>query len=148
MALVKWIPFKDLLFLQDRLSRIFDEALARYGGLEDISMCTWTPPTDIYETRDSIVLKVEIPGIDIKDVTVEIKENILTLKGERVFTKCSESENYHRMECSYGAFQRACTLPAAVDKDKVKAVLKDGILEITVPKVKPKKSKQIKVKVE
>ncbi len=147
MALVKWIPFKDLIFLQDKLSRIFDEALARYGGLDDLSKCAWVPPADIYETKDAIVLKVEVPGIEIDDVTLEIKENVLTLKGERKLKKNKDNDHYHRMECSYGIFQRACTLPTAVDKDKVKANLKDGILEIVVPKIKPKKSKKIKVKV-
>ena len=80
MGVVKGLPFKDLLFLQERLSSIFDEALAKYGGLDNFAQCAWIPPTDIYETEDHIVLKLELPGVKLEDVSVEIKDNTLILK--------------------------------------------------------------------
>lgn len=147
MAFVKWIPFKDLLFIQERMSHIFDEAFARGAGV-DASGCAWLPQTDIYETRDTIILKVELPGVDIEDVDVEIKENMLSLKGERRLPTELKNENYHRMECFYGAFHRVFTLPSVVDREMVKANLKEGILEITVPKADEKKLKNIKVDIE
>jgi HSP20 family protein len=147
VALVKWIPYKDLLFLQDRMSRIFDDALSRYVGEGIDGQCTWSPPADILETEDKVVLKVEVAGIDIKDINLEINDNVLTLRGERCLKRDVEDEDYHVMECSYGTFQRVFTLSSKIDKKKTKASLKDGVLEILVPKVKKKKPKLLKVEV-
>lgn len=150
MALVRWDPLKDLISLQERMNRLFDEALTRTtkGDEETLSRGIWSPAVDIYETEDDIVLKAELPGISKDDVTVEVKDNILVLKGERKFEKDVKEENYHRMERAYGAFQRSFTLPNIVEKDKVKARYKDGVLEITLPKASESKPKQIKVEVQ
>ena len=99
------------------------------------------------ESNDEIVLKAELPGIDLKDVEVLIKDNMLTLRGERRFEKEEEKENYHRIERAYGAFQRFFTLPAAVEQDKIKAKMKDAILEVRLPKTKEAKSKKIEIEV-
>jgi HSP20 family protein len=147
LAKVKWIPFKDLLFLQERMSRVFGDAVSRYRGLGGSSKVAWSPPADIYETDDSIVLKVELPGVDIKNVKVEIKENVLTLSGERRFTKNLKEEHFHRMESCYGTFLREFNLPKVVDEKGIKANLKDGVLEIRVPKTRKSKRKHIKVEV-
>ena len=144
MALSRWIPFKDLIFLQERMGRIFDEALQRYAGIGDPSSCTFFPPADVVETGDRILLKVEVPGVSIDDVEVEVEENTLILRGERKQRKL-ESEHYHRMESSYGTFQRVFKLSSVIDKSGVKAGIKDGVLEISVPKVKKSKIKKIKV---
>jgi HSP20 family protein len=142
LAKVKWIPFKDLLFIQERMSRVFDDAISRYKGLGESSKVAWSPPADIYETEDSIVLKVELPGVDIKDVKVELKENVLTLSGDRRFTKNLKEEHFHRMESCYGTFQREFNLPKVADEKGVKANLKDGVLEIKVAKTR--KTKRVK----
>lgn len=147
MALLKWLPYKDLLFLQERMGRIFDEALSRYVGADELSLGTWTPPADLYETEEHVILKVELAGIEIEDVDVEVKDNILTIKGEREPKKTSEGEHYHRMESSYGHFQRSFKVTTAINKDEIKAKLTDGVLTITIPKVKKQKSKHIKVEV-
>lgn len=150
MALVKWDPFKDLLSIQDRMNRLFDETLTRTGRGEgeELAMGVWSPAVDIYETEESIVLKAEIPGIDKKEVSIEVKDNMLILKGERKFEKEIKEENYHRMERAYGSFQRTFTLPNIIKKENVKAKYKDGILEITLPKVKEAKPKHVKVEVQ
>lgn len=150
MALVKWDPFKDLLSIQDRMNRLFDETLTRTGRGEgeELARGVWSPAVDIYETDESIVLKAEIPGIDKKEVSIEVKDNMLILKGERKFEKEIKEENYHRMERAYGAFQRTFTLPNIIEKENVKAKYKDGILEITLPKVKEAKPKHMKVEVQ
>ncbi len=147
MAIVKDLPFKDLLFLQERLGRIFDDALSKYTGQGDGSKCGWAPPTDIYETEKDLVLKVELPGVDAKDVSVEINDGLLILKGQRKMRRNVEGEHYHRMEFSYGFFQRVFTLPVAVEGKKIKANFKDGVLEVLVPKAESKKTRQIKVDV-
>jgi HSP20 family protein len=143
LAKIKWIPFKDLLFLQERMGHIFDEAISRYGGLGE----SWSPPADIYEAENAIVLKVELPGVAIKDVNIELKENVLTLSGERRLTKNLKEEHFHRMEFFYGNFQRVFNLPKIVEKKGIKASLSDGVLEIKVPKTRKFKSKHIKIEV-
>lgn len=149
MGLVKKDPFKDLLFLQDRMSRIFDEALGHYReGTGLVSNGVWFPPVDVYETEDDIILKAELPGMEAKGVTIEVEENLITLKGERKFEKKLCDENCHRMERFYGRFQRVFSLPNSVDKNSIKANFKDGVLEIIVPKIYGAKPKAVKIKVE
>lgn len=148
MALMRWDPFKELLTLQERMNRLFDEVLPKAREEEGLARGVWSPAVDIYETEDSIVLKAELPGINKDDVSVEIKDNVLVLKGEKRFEKDVKEENYHRMERAYGAFQRSFTLPNIVDKDKIKAKYKDGILEVVLPKAEEAKPKQIKVEVQ
>lgn len=145
MALKKRDPFKDLLFLQERMSRIFDETLLKYRAAEGSH---WYPPVDIYETEESIVLKAELPGVSPESVSVEASENTLMLKGERKLEKSLKEENYHRMERFYGSFHRSFTLPYAVDRNGIKASFKDGVLKITVPKAVAAIIGGIKVKVQ
>jgi len=148
MSIIKWDPFRDLLSLQERMNKLFEESLLQTGKeRQDISIAGWSPAVDVMESDDEIVLKAELPGIELKDVEVLIKDNILTLRGERKFEKEEKKENYHRIERSYGAFQRSFTLPATVEQDKVKAKMKDGILEVRLPKAKEAKSKKIEIEV-
>ncbi len=146
MAITKWDPFKELTTIQDRINRLFDENIGRVRFPDiELSAGAWNPAVDIYETKDNVVLKAELPGLEKKDFSIEIKDNMLTLKGERKFEKETKEENYYRMERAYGSFMRSFNLPASVDKDKVKAKFKDGILEVTVPKTEAAKPKQINV---
>ncbi|MBI3754320.1 MAG: Hsp20/alpha crystallin family protein [Deltaproteobacteria bacterium] len=146
MALLKWDPFKDLLTIQERMNRLFDETLSKAKApCEGIAGGGWSPPVDIYETEEHIILKAELPGIDKRDIEVEIQDNILALKGERRFEKNVQEENYHRMERSYGSFQRAFTLPYIVNKDDIKAKYNNGVLEITLQKILEQKPKAIKI---
>ena len=146
MAKLKWDPFKDLLTLQEKMNHIFDETIAKakISGSEK-GLGDWAPPVDIYETDRNIILKAELPGMDKKDIEVEVKDNILILKGDRRFEKGVQEEKYHRMERPYGIFQRVFTLPYLVNKDEVKAKYHDGVLEIVLQKVQAQKPKQIKV---
>jgi len=145
LALKKREPMADLLFLQERMSRIFDETLLKYRAAEGSH---WYPPVDIYETEESIVLKAELPGVSPESVSVEASENTLMLKGERKLEKSLKEENYHRMERFYGSFHRSFTLPYAVDRNGIKASFKDGVLKITVPKAVAAIIGGIKVKVQ
>ena len=145
MALKKRDPFKDLLFLQERMSRIFDETLLKYRAAEGSH---WYPPVDIYETQESVILKAELPGVSLEGVSVEVSENTLTLRGERKREKSLGEENYHRMERFYGSFHRSFSLPYAVDRNGIKASFKDGVLKITVPKAAEAASGGIKVRVQ
>jgi len=148
VALKKWDPMRDILFLQERMSRMFNEALRMYEGADGLAGPAWSPPVDIYETVDKIVLKAELPGMEIDDVCIEVKGNSLVLKGERRMCKQLKEENYHRMERYYGTFSRTFCLPNQVDRGAVSASLRDGVLEITVPKARAGKAAGVKVRVE
>ena len=146
MALIRWDPFRDLLSLQDRMNRLFEESMTRNKVFEEaLTTGVWSPVVDIYETDKSVILKAELPGMTKDDIVIEINENNLILKGERKFQKDIREENYHRIERSYGTFSRSFTLPDTVDRNKVSASFKDGILEITIPKIEGAKPKQIEI---
>jgi len=147
MAVVKWDPFRDLLSIQDRMNRLFEQTLSRSRSEEGIAASTWTPTVDIYETPETIVLKAELPGLSREDIEIQIRDNALTLKGERRFAKDAQQENYLRIERAYGAFQRGFTLPATIQQDKIRAVFRDGVLELTLPKAEEAKSKKIAIEV-
>jgi len=149
MALVRWDPFRDIITLRERMDKMFEDSLARFRMPEEATMPTfWSPSVDIYETDENIVLKAELPGVDKKEVSVEVKDNTLFLKGERKREKEVKEENYHRVERSFGTFMRSFSLPVTVKQDQVKAKFKDGVLEVTLPKAEEAKPKQVKVEVE
>src|SRR6185369_8237521 len=142
MAVVRWDPFRDLNVLQDRMNRLFEDAGRGWRGNEEpAATTTWSPAVDIFETEGEIVVKAELPGIDRKDIALNLEKNVLTLRGERRFAKEAKEDNYHRIERSYGAFSRAFSIPTTVDEEKINADYKDGVLKIVLPKkeqVKPK----------
>ena len=150
MAIVRWEPFRDLVSLQDRMNRLFDESFRGIGrGAEesDFSLGAWAPAVDIFEKDGNIVLKAELPGVDPKDVDVRVENNILTLRGERKLDEEVKKDSYHRVERSYGTFTRSFTLPNIVDTEKIKAEFKDGVLRMTLPKKEEAKPKQISISV-
>ena len=149
MAIVRFDSFRDLVGLQDRMSRMFDESfrgLGRPAAREDWALGgSWAPAVDIYEHDGNIVLKAELPGVDPKDVDVRLENNTLTLSGERKVDNEVKQESYHRVERVYGAFTRSFTLPSLLDQEKIKAEYKDGVLKITLPKREEAKPKQINI---
>ena len=148
MALIRWDPFREMSSLQERMNRLMSDFRTRSPfGEEEIAQGAWIPAVDIYETKESIVLNVELPGVTKEDIALEVKDSTLTIKGEKKLEKNVKEENFHRLERSYGSFTRAFTLPSTVQQDKVKAKFRDGILEIMLPKAEEAKPKQIKVDV-
>jgi len=147
MAVVKWDPFRDLVSIQDRMNRLFEQTLSRSRGEEGVTATTWTPAVDIYETADTIVMKAELPGVTREDIHIQIDGSTLTLKGERRFARDVQEESYLRIERAYGSFHRSFALPATVQQEKVRALLKDGVLELTLPKAEDSKPKRISVDV-
>ena len=148
MALIRWDPFREMSSLQERMNRLMSDYRTRSPfGEEEMAQGSWIPAVDIYETKESIVLNVELPGVTKEDIALEVKDSTLTIKGEKKLEKNVTEENFHRMERSYGSFTRAFTLPSTVQQDKVKAKFRDGILEIMLPKAEEAKPKQIKVDV-
>ena len=149
MTLVKWDPFKDVETLQHRINRMFEDSFGRSRDPNDeMSMCAWRPPVDIYETENGIVLSAELPGVARENISVEVKDNILTLKGERTANPTLRNQNFYRQERCYGTFQRSFTLQQNIQPHLIKATFKNGVLEIEIPKPEEERTKQITVKVE
>jgi len=127
---------------------LFEDSLVRSTGkMGDIAQSTWTPVVDILEKEDAIILKAELPGVLLEDVDLQIKNDVLILKGERRFQSEAKKENYHRVERSYGVFSRSFTLPGIVDQAEISAKLKDGILEVKLPKARSVASKSIPIEI-
>jgi len=145
MAVVRWDPFRDLNMLQDRMNRLFDDAGRTWRSDDPAATTTWSPAVDIFETEGEIVVKAELPGMDRKDIALNLEKNVLTLRGERRFAKEAKDDNYHRIERSYGAFSRAFSIPATVDEEKINADYKEGVLKIVLPKKEQVKPKQIRI---
>jgi HSP20 family protein len=128
------------------MDRLFSHYLGRTGSEEEaLAPGVWAPAVDIYETDEKLVIKVELPGLKKEDIDIEVRDNTLTLKGERKFEKEIKRENYHRVERAYGSFQRSFTLPSTVKQEAIEASFKEGILEISLPKAEEAKPKQIKI---
>jgi HSP20 family protein len=144
-VLTRWDPFREFSTLQDRMNRLFRDS---YGeGQEALTTSTFAPPVDVYEDEHNVTLKIEVPGIDEKDIDVRIENNTLTVHGERKFEKEEKEENFRRVERQYGSFTRSFTLPNTVDHESVQANYDKGILKIQLAKKAEAKPKQIKVNV-
>ena len=144
MAVIR-TPFRELMAIQDRMNRLFDTSIRGEGGDEDVEAAAWTPAVDIYETKDAIVVAVEAPGMAREQFAVEVKDDVLTIKGERPFEKDVSREQYHRIERAYGKFRRSFILGTAVQTDKIKAGYTDGVLVISLPKIEEARPRKIEI---
>ncbi|MDD8012936.1 MAG: Hsp20/alpha crystallin family protein [Acidobacteriota bacterium] len=147
MKITKWQPYSDLVSMYDRMNRLFGEDFYDESSRNGLNPSAWRPMTDIYETKDAYVFKVELPGFRKEDIKVEFSNETLTLRGERKQEEETKNENCHRLERSYGLFERSFTIPKNVDAKKIDAELKDGILLLTIPKVEEAKTKAIPITV-
>jgi len=143
-VVTRWEPFREMHSLQSRLNRLFDE---QYTGQEAMTTGAFVPPVDIYEDQHGIQLKLEVPGIEEKDLDIKVENNVLTVSGERKFEKEQKEENFHRIERRYGSFTRSFTLPNTVDAEKISAEYNNGVLNIHLAKREEAKPKQIKVSI-
>jgi len=138
-------PWKGMDVLRQEMDRVFDRFFEpRWDEFEPAGQ--WTPKVDVSETKEAVMVKVEIPGVDQKDINVSLQDQILTIRGEKHKETDENSEKYHRVERSWGAFMRAFRMPAAVAGGKVTATFRDGTLTITLPKAPEAKGTTIPVK--
>jgi len=143
-----FVARRDFSTLQDRVNRIFRESFSPEGSDEALTTSNFAPPVDVYEDEHNITLKIEVPGIDEKEINVTIENNTLTVRGERRFEKDEKEENFHRVERMYGSFTRSFTLPNTVDPEQVSAHYEKGVLKIRLAKKAEAKPKLIKVNTE
>ena len=146
MELIRWNPMRDVFSLRHQMNHLFD---GDFGSVvrNDRRLSMWNryPKVDIYDNDESLVITAELPGIDKKDIDIDVKGGILTLKGERSFDREVKEEKYYCRERTFGKFERVFRIPVDVDPEKISADYKDGILNINIPKPEEQKPKQITV---
>jgi len=143
MRLVRWTPFRDLMTLHEETGKMLDSF---FQGRGEPAEGDWTPAMDVAEKEDEIVLTAEIPGMNKDDIKITVKDDVLTITGEKKQEEREEGENWHRVERTYGSFKRMISLPS-VNSGKVEATYKDGVLRVRLPKQESAKPKEIPIKI-
>ncbi len=143
-TLTRYSPLRELLTMNDRLNRVFDEAYGHSTGNLDYGQ--WMPAVDLKEEENQFVLLADMPGMAKEDMDIHVENNVLTIQGERRFEQEAEKQSYHRVERAYGKFVRSFALPTRVQADAISASYKDGILEVMIPKAEESKPKKIAIK--
>ena len=142
MALIRWEPAREVDSLQSEVNRVFD---AFFGNGNASRTRRWVPAMDLVETEEHLVLRADLPGLKRDDVQIEIKDNALSVSGERRGEQEEKAEGYYRVERSFGAFSRSLTLPEGVDPDAVEAEFTEGVLEIRIPKPAERKPHRVEI---
>jgi HSP20 family protein len=136
MSLTHFDPLANIRLFEDAFTRLFNEPQTNRP---------WTPAVDIYETENDLVVKADLPDVDLKDIDVRVENQTLTIAGERKFEKQDNVAGYHRIERSYGNFTRSFAVPNSFDTDKIAASFKNGVLSVSLPKKEAAKPRQIKI---
>jgi HSP20 family protein len=144
MALVPWKPFEDLGTLRHEMDRLLERFFGE-GFTWPKAYDGWVPRIDMAETKDTLTIKAELPGLEAKEVDVSLFRDTLTIKGEKKEEREERDEHYHLVERAHGSFTRTLHLPAAVDADKIEATFKHGVLTVTLPKTEAAREKAISV---
>jgi len=144
MAISRWDPYREVAALQNRVNSLFRDM---NGENDPIAAASFVPAVDIYEDNQKVVLKLEVPGIQEKDLDVRVENHTLTVKGERKFETDEKEQNFHRIERRYGSFYRAFTLPSTVDTENIGASYNAGVLKLELKKKPEAQPKQIKINV-
>jgi HSP20 family protein len=142
MAIVRWDPTREVDSLQNEVNRVFD---AFFGGGASAPARRWVPAVDVVETDERLLLKMDLPGLDRDDVSIEIRDGVLTVSGQRRAEHEQKSEGYHRIERAFGTFSRSLSLPDGIEPDKVEANFDKGVLEIRVPKPEERKPHRVQI---
>jgi len=143
-----WRPFRELERMRREMDRLWDSFFEERPRRKAEEIGEWFPSLDVSETKNDLVVKAELPGMDPKDIDISLGEGVLTIKGEKKQEKEEREENYHLIERSYGSFTRSVRLPREVQSEKISASFKNGVLKVTLPKSEEAKKKEIKIKVE
>jgi len=140
-------PFRDFERMRRDMDRLWDSFFER-GTLRGEDGSQWLPSLDVAETKNEIVVKAEVPGLEPKDIDISLSDGVLTIKGEKKQEREEKEENYHLVERSYGSFTRSIRLPKEVQSDKINASYKNGVLKVVLPKSEEAKKKEVKIKVQ
>jgi HSP20 family protein len=147
-GLAPWRPFRELARMEREMEDLWGRALGEWPAGGWAAAGGWAPAIDMIDRADEIVVRADLPGLEQKDVEVSLDQGVLTIRGDRKEEKEAKEEDYYCCERWAGAFGRSLTLPAGVEADKIKAVFRNGILEVHLPKTKEAKGKKVEIKVE
>ena len=147
MAIIRWQPWREFGSLRREMDNVFDNFLGKHSERE-WSSGNWQPAVDFVENDDNFLVTAELPGMKKENVTLNIVNNVLTIKGEKIAERELKEDKYYRLERSSGTFQRVLSLPVDVQVDKVSAEFKDGVLKVMLPKKEEVKPKEIAIKVQ
>ena len=147
MARTEWDPLKELETVQRRMNQLFESALDRTNFDAEGGFGTWIPSADLYETAEEVVAHVELPGIDPSEVSLRLDGDALVVEGDRRMERSTPGEQYHRVERSYGRFQRRLALPSGVDRESARARFLDGVLVVTLRKAADDRSRTIRLEI-
>jgi len=142
MALVRWEPMRELNALQGEMNRLFNSFFDEGGNG---GQRRWVPAVDLYEREDSLVLKADLPGMSEDDVQIEVRDNVLTVSGERRDEQEEKQNGYYRVERSFGRFSRSLQLPGGIDTSAIAASFDNGVLQVTIPKPEERKPRRIEI---
>ena len=148
MTIIKWSPAREIASLQQGINRLFEDVFSQSTGYDSETMGSWRPPVDIIDTEQAIIIFAEIPGIDKENVAIEVKENVLSISGERTVDHSVGNGSYMRSERVFGQFARSFALPAMIPTEKITANFKDGVLKITIPKPEAEQPRKVSIDVE
>lgn len=146
MAIVKWDPWATLPTLKDRINSIFEEAFPASANDGEPSMCDWRPLVDTYEEENTIVIISELPGVKKENVSIDVKDNIISISGERTLEANISEKKYFRRERCHGSFHRAFSLPENADPNRISASFKDGVLKIVIQRSEESLTKKVEIK--
>ena len=138
MSVTHFDPLANLRVFEDAFTRLLSEPRTGWP---------WSPAVEVFETENELVLKADVPEVDLKDIDVRVEDQTLTLSGERKFQKEDSQKGYHRIERGYGSFTRSFTVPSTVDTEKVEAGYENGVLTVKLPKKPAAKPRQVKIEV-
>jgi HSP20 family protein len=141
MAIVRWEPVRDMATLQGEMNRLFN---GFFDGERDVPR-RWTPAMDLLEAEDHLLLKADLPGLSEDDVQIEVRDNVLTVSGERKAESEEKGEGYYRVERAFGGFSRSLTLPEGVDHERIEASFDKGVLQVRIPKPEERKPRRISI---
>ncbi len=148
MTLTRWDPFRELEEMSTRLNRYLGQPVAKPGGGDGgMSLADWTPAIDVQETDAEFLVKIDLPDVKKEDVKVEVVDGVLSVSGERKQEREEKGKRFHRIERAYGRFERRLSLPVDVDKDKIAANFKDGVLQVHLPKSPTARPQSVSVQV-
>ncbi len=147
MALIRWRPFQEMEIITRQIDRMFDEMLYFNRSLAKYNTTNWTPAIELKDTREDLILRSEIPGINAKDLEVQVARQAVLISGEITDESNAEDSGYYRSELHYGKFRRMINLPVPIKNEQVKAEFKSGILKLVMPKTEEAKFKKVNVEV-
>jgi HSP20 family protein len=149
MAVIRWNPYGSITVLQERINRMFEEAFSLGRDVdEDVSMCAWKPKVDVYESEQGMVIEMDLPGVAKEQIYLDVKDNVLTIHGERTDAQQIPESRYYRKERCLGTFHRAFNLPFMVTPSEVTARFRDGVLAILIAWPASGKPWQVQIPIE